>query len=138
MKEDLRALVLYRLEQAADSVDSAQILLDKGKCRSSVNRSYYAMFYATIALLAIRSLTTSKHSGVIALFDRDFVKTGLFDKTLSRWLHEAFDLRLRADYREMFQVSPDRARAVLEHASGFVSEVQEQITNLMSSDSDAS
>jgi len=137
VKDELRALVFYRLEQAAESIDSAQILLDKGNCRSSVNRSYYAMFYATLALLAIRSLTTSKHSGVIALFDRDFVKTGLFDKTLSRWLHEAFDLRLRADYREMFQVSPDRAKAVLEHARGFVSKVQEQIDKLMSPDREA-
>jgi uncharacterized protein (UPF0332 family) len=39
----------------------------------------------------------SKHSGAVALFDGQFVKTELFGKDFSRWLHEAFDLRQRSD-----------------------------------------
>jgi uncharacterized protein (UPF0332 family) len=38
-----------------------------------MNRLYYAMFYAVLALLQEKEMGTSKHSGAIALFDREFV-----------------------------------------------------------------
>ena len=116
MKEDREALVLYRLEQADESLDSAQLLLDNAKYRPSVSRSYYAMFYDVLALLARTRRETFKQSGVIAMFNREFVKRGIFKKDFSRWLQTAFGFRQRADYREMFTVSYERARGVLEQA----------------------
>jgi uncharacterized protein (UPF0332 family) len=93
--ENIQALVRYRLEQADESLLAASILIEKNLFRPSVNRSYYAMYYAVLALLAIEKKETSKHSGVISLFDKEFVKKGTFPKELSRWLHAAFDLRQR-------------------------------------------
>lgn len=121
------ALVAYRMEQADESLDSARLLLANGKRRPSVNRAYYAMFYAILALLAAQGRSTSKHAGAVAVFDRDFVKDGLFDRDLSRWLHEAFDLRQRSDYREMFVVSDKRARVALARAERFVARLKEHL-----------
>lgn len=127
MNENLKALVGYRLEQATEAVEAADLLYKHQKYRSAVSRAYYAMFYAVLALLAIHSSTTSKHSGVISRFDRDFVKAGHFDKTLSRWLHDAFDLRQRADYREMFEIAASRTCEIIEHAREFVAEIRRKI-----------
>jgi uncharacterized protein (UPF0332 family) len=132
MKEEMKALIVYRLEQAEESLDSAQLLLDHGKYRPSVNRSYYAMFYAILALLVPTKQQTSKHSWVITLFDRDFVRKGVFNKDFSHWLHEAFDLRQNADYRELVTVSAEQAQEILSHAWTFVVGVKNQITNMMS------
>ena len=63
-----------------------------------VNRAYYAMFYAVLALLALRKQETSRHAGAISLFDREFVRPGVFSTDLSQWLHRAFQRRLAADY----------------------------------------
>lgn len=127
MKEKRVTLIHYRLEQADESLESAEILFHAGKLRPSVSRSYYAMFYAVLALLSLKGDRTSKHAGVIALFDREFVKKGIFDKDLSRWLHEAFDLRQRSDYREMFTISPQRAYNLIEHAKAFILKVKDLI-----------
>jgi len=127
MNEDLKALVQYRLEQADESLEAAGLLYEHQKYRPAISRAYYAMFYAVLVLLAIRSSITSKHSGVISRFDRDFVKTGYFDKHFSKWLHEAFDLRQRADYREMFKIDAPRTHEVIDHASEFVEEVRRKI-----------
>ena len=70
MKEERKALIEYRLEQAYESLDSAQILMEHKKFRPSVSRSYYAMFYAVQALLIREKFVTSKHSGAIAIFNR--------------------------------------------------------------------
>ncbi|MBT8371725.1 MAG: HEPN domain-containing protein [Desulfobacterales bacterium] len=127
MKEEREALIAYRLEQADESIESAQILLEHEKYRPSVSRSYYSMFYCVQALLSKEEISTSKHSGAIAAFNREFVKKGIIDKDFSRWLQEAFDLRQRADYREMFTVSYERAKTVLDHAQAFVKEIKRQI-----------
>ena len=44
---------------------------------TSINRAYYAMFYAVLAFLVLEKKETPKHGGVIAIFDRDFVKKGV-------------------------------------------------------------
>ena len=109
MTENIQALVNNRLEQADESLVAARTLLDKKLIRPSLNRAYYAMFYAVLALLARGKQETSKHSGVIALFDRDFVKKGIFKKNFSRWLHDALDLRQRSDYAADYQATRDEA-----------------------------
>lgn len=122
--EDRKILVTYRLEQADEALRVADMMLVAGVFRTAVNRAYYAMFYGVLALLAARQEGASKHSGVIGLFDREFVKTGLIDREFSARLHEAFDLRQRADYREMFTVSKERAKEVCENAKQFVQAVR--------------
>ena len=131
MTENIKALVAYRLEQADESLEAAVILLDKGLIRPSVNRAYYAMFYAVLALLARGKQETSKHSGAIALFDRDFVKRGIFKKDFSRWLHDAFDLRQRSDYGAEYHISGEEAEKTLKNAESFVDEVKKVLSKEM-------
>jgi len=128
MTENVQALVTYRLEQADESLEAARTLLDKELIRPSVNRAYYAMFYAVLALLAQGKKETSKHSGAIALFDRDFVKQGIFEKNYSRWLHDAFDLRQRSDYAVEYHASREDAETTLKNAETFVDEVNKVLS----------
>jgi uncharacterized protein (UPF0332 family) len=72
--EQLEDLLRYRIEQAHETLREAEILLGEEALRGAIDRAYYAMFYALLALLATRQLGTSQHSGAISLFDREFVK----------------------------------------------------------------
>ncbi len=53
MKEDeIQTLIDYRLGQAKTALDDARFLLGGNRSPQSIgNRAYYAMFYATLALL---------------------------------------------------------------------------------------
>jgi uncharacterized protein (UPF0332 family) len=57
--------------------------------------------------LQAHSLGTSKHTGVISLFDREFVKAGIFDRAMSQALHRAFELKQKADYMEEPSISKE-------------------------------
>ncbi|KPA09190.1 antitoxin [Candidatus Magnetomorum sp. HK-1] len=127
MSNEYKALIRYRIEQANESLDSAEILLKNEKYRPSVNRSYYAMFYAILALIIPTEHKTSKHSGAISIFNKEYVKTGIFDKDFSRWLREAFDMRQRADYQELFVISRDRANDILNNAKKFVNGISREL-----------
>ena len=122
MKTDpeIRGLITYRLEQSEDCLKAEKLMLEKSLFRDSVNRSYYAMFYVVLALLCLKGEKVSKHAYVISLFDQIFIKDRIFDKEYSAWLHEAFDLRQRADYREMMNITYQRAEGILTMAERFV------------------
>jgi len=122
--EQLEALIRYRLEQAHETLREAEILLNESALRGTINRAYYAMFYVVLALLATKRLGTSKHSGVLALFDREFVKTGLFPRELSRSLHLAFDRRQTHDYGEITEISRQIAEETLVDAKTFVAAIE--------------
>lgn len=126
----LQLLVQYRLTEADETLREAEILLAQSAFRGSVNRSYYAMFYAVSGLLATRGLGTSKHSGVISLFDREFVKTGILSKELSRSLHKAFDERQASDYGEMLMPDQELAADLLVQARMFVDEIKAQLAKV--------
>jgi uncharacterized protein (UPF0332 family) len=96
----------------------------KRQLRGAVNRAYYAMFYALLGLLATKQLGTSKHSAAISLFDREFVKTGLLPRELSRALHLAFERRQSHDYGEMVPITQEIAAANLADARTFVAAIE--------------
>jgi len=123
--EQLRALVHYRMGQAHETVREARILLEQDAWRGATSRAYYAMFYGVLALMATRQLSASKHSGVLALFDREFVKAGLLPRALSRSLRLAFDRRQRYDYGEIVECDRQGAREMVDNARAFVSTVEE-------------
>ena len=130
MNEDrLRDLLRYRMRQADDSLREAGILRDADAQRGAVNRAYYAMFYALLALLATKQLGTSRHSGAISLFDREFVKTGVFAPDLSKALHLAFDRRQIHDYGEMIDLDAGISNEAIADATKFVAAVRQYLTD---------
>jgi len=128
--EQLAALIGYRLEQASETLREAEILLNESALRGAINRAYYAMFYAVLALLATKRIGTSKHSAIIGAFDREFVKTGVFARELSRSLHLAFDRRQTHDYGEMIQVDRQTAEETLAGAKTFVLNVETYLRSI--------
>jgi uncharacterized protein len=66
----------------------------------------------------------SKHSGVIAFFDEEFVRKGIFPKELSRYLHFAFERRQNSDYGEIFIVNSEEAVQAIAEAVQFVEKVK--------------
>jgi hypothetical protein len=67
---------------------------------------------------------SSKHSGVIAYINREYVKTGIFDKRLSKILDTTFRLREKADYDDFVVISFDAAKEQLEKAKEVINMVE--------------
>lgn len=124
-------LVKYRLSSAREKLKSAKLLLEAGMYKDSVGRSYYAIFSAIRAVLAIRQVDFSKHAGVIAYFQKEFIKTEIFDKKYSKYLQQAFQIRNSCDYDDFFIVSKQdaeeqygRATEMLAVIEGYIKELK--------------
>ena len=120
----------YRLGKAKDLLKQADVLLKHQGYDGSINRSYYAIFNAVRALLALLNLDSQRHSGVIAYFDRYFVKTGICEKLLSRIVPDAFDVRQESDYEDFAAPTFEQAQLQFDNATTLIDQV-EQIRALL-------
>ncbi len=120
-------LAMYRMQKAKEILIEARDNLNQKHYGLSVNRSYYAMFTAARALLALKEIDSSKHSGVIALFNQHIVKVELFPKEISRFLPKAKDIREDADYGDFVEITEEDAQTQIRRAMQFVEEAKKTI-----------
>ena len=85
MKSELDDLIKYRLKKSKETLNDAKIMFEIASLTSTVNRIYYAMFYAVNGLLLSKNFSSSKHSGVRALLNKEFINNGLVDKELGKF-----------------------------------------------------
>lgn len=112
--------IRLRMKQARETLKEAEALQDQDLWRGVINRSYYAMFYAVLALAALKDVAISKHTHAVAFFDKEFVHKGIFPKELSRSLHYGFDQRQTTDYGEIWDIERGEAETALSEAKSFV------------------
>ncbi len=119
------------MEKAKERLHSAEALLTVGSFADSIGRSYYAIFTAAKALLALKEVDSKRHSGVIALFNEHFIKSNLLPKEIYRIITSAKDKRERADYEDYVEFTYDEASNQLDKAKEFVIKVEELLTKLV-------
>ena len=130
MKKEILELVRYRMKEGFETLEEAQILLKQEKTRGAMNRIYYGMFYAALALLATKELGAAKHSEVIALFHKEFVKTNIFPKNIAKYLDIAFDLRTKGDYRDFVVLEKENLKRLIKNAESFINEAQKIVERI--------
>ena len=90
----------------------------------------YAIFQSARALLAINGLDSRKHSGVVSLFNRHFIKSGKLDKHWAVILKDARRSREMADYTEIAEFSRQDAEEQIADAEAFVLAVENLIAKM--------
>ena len=129
---DKETLFKYRIEQAEETLSDAEKMLKNHLSPSSIlNRAYYSMFYALLALYIDQGidLKTSKHSGVISIFNKEFVHSGKIDKDFSKILHRSFLMRQEGDYKELVKISRDDAVRGVEDGKKFLNAIKTLFRN---------
>lgn len=119
MAGSLTVLSAHRFNRAKEELQTAELLL-----RNADFRSYYSIFHAIRAVNALDGFDSSKHSGVISHFNQEYVKTGLFEKEVSKIIRNASELREQADYEDFYEASQEEAVDVFEQATRFISVVE--------------
>jgi uncharacterized protein (UPF0332 family) len=122
-------LAYHRIARAHEALEEADLLIEQRHFTGAVNRLYYAAFYAARALLATRTLDSSRHSGVIALFQEHFVKTGLISTDAARALPRAFEKRQTSDYGDFSEPTSDEVLSLRDQVQTFVASCEELVRN---------
>lgn len=130
---DKETLFFYRLKEAEDTLhDAGRMLQDGFSPRSITNRAYYSMFYAVLALFLKTDVKvrTSKHIGIISLFDKEFIHTKKIDKHYSIIIHKMFNIRQKGDYKELVELSVEDVTEHVNLAKEFLKGIKDFIDKI--------
>ena len=127
MEGGLTELAQYRMERASEMLEASEGNLQIQQYKTSLNRSYYAIFHAMRAANILKGFDSSKHSGVIAFFNKEYLKSGILDRNLSIIIKSSSFLREKSDYDDFFIASKSDAESQLEKAKYFVAEVRKLV-----------
>lgn len=125
-KEDL---VRYRMFRAKDTLDDARILADKQKWNSTINRLYYASYYAVSALLLDFDIKSTTHNGTKSKFTEHFIKTNLISKENGKMYSQLFTWRHKGDYDDLFDFTFDKVDPYFEPVSNLIRIIEEMLAN---------
>lgn len=132
MEGSIKELVRYRMDRANEMLVAAEENLKVNQYRTSLNRSYYAVFHAMRAVNILDGFDSSKHSGVIAYFSKAFLKEGKLDKDLSKIIKDTSYLREKSDYDDFYLASCQETETQLGNARKFVAVIEKYLDTALS------
>lgn len=120
-------LAKYRIDTARETLNVAKECLENKHYKDSINRSYYASFYAARAILALERIDFKRHKDVIAYFNKNYVATGIFEKDIWRKLARLQQKREQSDYDDFFIASKEEAQKQYNNAENIISAIIEYL-----------
>jgi uncharacterized protein (UPF0332 family) len=120
-------LIRYRRQKSRETLEDAHILFRAGRLFSALNRIYYALFYEVMALLLTKDLSSGRHTGIRALFNEHFVRTGKVRVDAGRFFSRMFDFRQKDDYADFVQFEETKIEEWLLLAEGFIDDLDQVI-----------
>jgi len=99
---------------------------------SALNRIYYSLFYEVMALLLTKDLSSARHTGIRALFNEHFVKTGKVNVKWGRFFSRMYDFRQKGDYADFVQFEEEKIKEWLASVEAFINDVDQVIQQEMS------
>lgn len=112
------------LERAYQELRAAEINIREEFYAVAVSRCYYAIFYATSAMLASIGINRSKHTGLVSAFRQYFIKPGLIEVEFGDIIGVSFEARQESDYELIPYIDRELALQRWVDAKKFVNRIE--------------
>lgn len=129
MPDNEKETSVLQLERARLLLKSVPLLIEAQDYFSAVNRSYYAAFHAIKAIEVLDNFDSKKHSGLLANFRMNYIKTGIFDTVYSEILKSLAQYRQDSDYDIFVRISREEAEEQYNNAVLFVNAVEKYLSD---------
>lgn len=130
-------LCINRLKSGKEKLAVCKLLCEAGYYKDANNRAYYSIFNSIRAILATIPIDFKRHKDVIAYFNQNFVKTGIFPRALGHRISLANAVREDSDYLDSYMINKKEteeqiqtAKDVSEHAEVYIKKWLKENTEL--------
>lgn len=123
------SLCIYRMNNANETLDTARLCMEHKRYKDTINRCYYAVFYAVKAVLALEEIDFKRHKDAVSYFNQNYVATGIFAREIGKRLGRLKRKRETSDYDDFYVASYDEAREQYESAELIIKNIRGFLNN---------
>ena len=127
MSEKKIDLCIYRMRSAIETLGVSALCLESQHYKDSINRSYYAAFYAVKAVLALEEVDFKRHKDAVAYFNKTYVATDIFSREIGKKLGRLKQERETSDYDDFYIASAADATEQYAAAEFIITEVKQYL-----------
>lgn len=127
--DEREALVRYRIEKARSTVVEARDSADDNHWTLAANRLYYAIYYASKALLIQNGIVAKSHEGVIGQIGEKFVLTGVISKDEAKLLARLQNMRKTGDYDDFIEWHQEDVEPLFSPVEAFIDKIKGLVNN---------
>ena len=102
---DAKLLIKLQTEKAQRFLQEGDDMLGQKRWDMAANRYYYACYHMVHAVFITRGIATKTHDGTLTELGKHFVLTGQLDRKFGRFFARMIQLRIKADYNSIAEVS---------------------------------
>lgn len=124
LPEEIMEMAKIQFQKALDTIKYVPTYIDIGDYNGAINRTYYAAFYAIKAVELLDEFDSKKHSGVIAYFRQNYIKTNIFDSKYSETIGRLFAARQKVDYNLIAPTTVDDAKELYTESVELIEEIK--------------
>lgn len=129
LDEDSRkALIAYRIQRAYETLKEAEVMIRESFYNASVNRMYYACYYATVALLLKFDIQAQTHNGVKTMLGLHFISTGKLPLKIGKTFSTLFEKRQSGDYDDFVYCDREMVEDLYPQVQLFIDSIKEMLT----------
>lgn len=129
LDEDSRkALIAYRIQRAYETLKEADVMIRESFYNASVNRMYYACYYAAVALLLKFDIQVQTHNGVKTMLGLHFISTGKLPLKIGKTFSTLFEKRQSGDYDDFVYCDRNMVEDLYPQAQLFIDSIKEMLT----------
>ena len=125
--DERNTLVTLQLKKAHETFEEIAILADACKWSGAANRLYYAVFHAINALLIHDGHITNTHKGSHAVFNLNYIKTGILPIEFGRLYNQLQTMREESDYNCVYEVEAEELKGRIEPAKRLIEAIEERV-----------
>ena len=123
--DDKKVLTKLHLEKAHACLLDGEQLVAMNSISAAANRFYYAVFHAIHALFVANGIISRSHHGTNAQFHQHFIKIGLIDPKFGHFIAVMENMREKADYDVIYDVSREDLEALKPLAYELINQIEQ-------------
>ncbi len=91
------------------------------------NRAYYGIYHVISVIHALDGNAYKRHKDALANFNKNYIKTEIFPKTLEKKIAEAKEIRHASDYDDFYIATREEAEEQIDTAVELVGKIEEYV-----------
>lgn len=121
---DKQLLISLQTTKAHKFLEEANEMVNQKRWDLAANRYYYACFHMVQAAFISRGISTKTHEGCLTELGKNFILTGELDKQFGRFFSRMIQLRMKADYNSVAEVTEAEVLEMAPLSASFINSIE--------------